>query len=96
MPPLEYMLKVLELCAKSEAPQHCPVLFTLLMTAVKRVEMRRLTWDDIKFMGEQLGLQTRKRKDSIESCDLIPLAAELATRLREYKRLTCGKRGYVF
>ena len=96
MPPLEDMLKVLKLAAKSDEPQHYLVLFTLLMTAARRVEMRRLVWADVKFMGEQIGLRTRKRKDRIESCDLIPLAAELAVKLKEYKLQVSKKRLYVF
>ncbi|MCT4535181.1 tyrosine-type recombinase/integrase [Halodesulfovibrio sp.] len=96
MPPLENMLKVLKLAAKSDEPQHYLVLFTLLMTAARRVEMRRLTWADVKFMGEQIGLRTRKRKDRIESCDLIPLATELAAKLKEYKLQVGGKRAHVF
>ncbi len=96
MPPLEDMLKVLKLGVKSDEPQHYLVLFTLLMTAARRVEMRRLTWADVKFMGEQIGLRTRKRKDRIESCDLIPLATELAAKLKEYKLQVGSKRSYVF
>lgn len=56
------------------------MLFTLLMIVARRIEMRRLAWGDFKFMDEQLGLLTRIRKDRIESCNLIPLAAELACR----------------
>jgi len=72
------------------------VLFTLLMTAARRVEMRRLIWADVKLMDEQIGLRTRKRRDRIESCDLIPLATELATKLKEYKLQVGNKRSYVF
>ncbi|WP_066852965.1 tyrosine-type recombinase/integrase [Halodesulfovibrio spirochaetisodalis] len=96
MPPLEDMLKVLKLAAKSDEPQHYLVLFTLLMTGARRVEMRRLTWADVKFIGEQIGLRTRKRRDRIESCDLIPMATELATKLKEYKLQVGSKRSYVF
>lgn len=96
MPPLEDMLNVLKLAAKSDEQQHYLVLFTLLMTAARRVEMRRLTWADAQFMGEQIGLRTRKKKDRIESCDLIPLATELAAKLKEYKLQVGSKRSYVF
>ncbi|WP_160717837.1 hypothetical protein [Halodesulfovibrio sp. MK-HDV] len=68
----------LKLAAKSDNSEHNIVLFSFLTTGARRVELRRLTWDDIKFLAEEFSLRTKKRRNRIEGCYFIPLAEELA------------------
>lgn len=93
MPPMQDLVSVLKLVTNLE---HNLILYTTLLTAARNVELLRLTWDDIDFANNRIGLRTRKRKDGVEHIDNIPLAPELAKLLKEHKLRSGGHGETVF
>lgn len=64
MPPMQDIVSVLKLATNQE---HNLILYKTLLTAARKVELLRLTWDAIDFTNNRIGLRTRKRKDGVEN-----------------------------
>lgn len=62
------------------------MLLTYLHLAARRTEIFRLRWEDVDFIGQQIRLATRKRRDGSLEYDWLPMTDELHQTLIAHRQ----------